>query len=209
MSLIEPLSWRYATKKFDDTQKVSTEQLNELLKATQLSPSSYGLQPYKIVIVEDVAIRQQLRDAAFGQPQLTDASQVIVFAAVTELNEAYVKGYVDEIVKVRGVKREDLAGFENTMLGTFSRLTEDQKIAWAHKQAYISLGVMLTAAAELGIDACPMEGFDSGKFDEILGLKEKGLTTSVIAPIGFRSAEDGYSHFAKVRKPEADLFVRI
>lgn len=209
MSLVKALEWRYATKKFDNTKKISADKLDTLLKATQLAPSSYGLQQYKVLVVEDAAIREQLKEAAYGQAQLTDASQVIVFAAETEINEAYVKNYIDEIVRVRQVDREKVADFENTILGAIAHLTEDQKIAWAHKQAYIALGVLISAASEEGIDTCPMEGINAGKFDEILGLKEKGLTTSVILPIGYRSEEDHYSHFAKVRKPEADLFIKI
>lgn len=209
MSLKQSLEWRYATKKFDANKKLSTEQLNNILETVQLSPSSFGLQHYKILVIEDAAVREQLREAAYGQTQLTDASQIIVFAAETEINEAYVEKYVDEIAQVRGVDREQLVPFEQSMLGAVGRLTEDQKIAWAHKQAYIALGVLMAAASEEGVDNCPMEGFNSGKFDEILGLKEKGLTTSVIACIGFRAEDDAYAHFAKVRKPANDLFIRI
>jgi len=209
MSLLKALEWRYATKKFDDTKKVSADKLEDVLKTTQLAPSSYGLQPYKILVVEDAAIREQLKDAAYGQTQLTDASQVIVFAAETVIDEAYVKNYIDEIVRVRQVDREKVADFENTILGAIAHLTEDQKIAWSHKQAYLALGVLIGAASEEGIDTCPMEGFNAGKFDEILGLKEKGLTTSVIVTVGYRSEEDHYSAIAKVRKPESDLFIKI
>ncbi|WP_345950079.1 MULTISPECIES: NAD(P)H-dependent oxidoreductase [unclassified Mucilaginibacter] len=209
MSLLNALEWRYATKKFDHTKKISADKLQTLLKTTQLAPSSFGLQHYKIIVVEDAAIREQLKEAAYGQTQLTDASQVIIFAAETEINEAYVKTYVDEVARVRQVDRANLADFENAMLGSIARMGEDQKIAWAHKQAYIALGVLISAASELGIDTSPMEGFNAGKFDEILGLKEKGLTTSVLVNVGYRSDEDPYSQFAKVRKPDAELFIKI
>jgi nitroreductase len=209
MSLIEKLNWRYATKKFDHTKKLSDEQLDELLKAVQLSPSSAGLQAYKVVVVEDGAIKEQLRAAANNQAQLTDASQVIIFASETNLDEAYAKNYIDLVAKTRSVERENLAGFEQMIVGNINRLDDAQKLAWSHKQTYIALGVLLTAAAELGIDACPMEGFNAGKFDEILGLKEKGLTTSVIAAIGFRAEDDIYSKLVKVRKPEEELFIHI
>jgi len=209
MSLQQSLAWRYAVKKFDHTKKVSAEQLHTLLKTVQLAPSSFGLQHYKIIAVEDAAIREQLKEAAFGQAQLTDASHVIVFAAETEINEAYVKSYIDEVASVRNTDRENLKDFENYILGSISRLTEDQKIAWAHKQAYLALGVLISAASELEIDTCPMEGFNAGKFDEILGLKEKGVTSSVIVTIGYRLEEDPYAHLAKVRKPDADLFIHI
>lgn len=209
MSLIDKLQRRYATKKFDPTKKLSAKQLDDLLSAVQLSPSSYGLQSYKVLVVEDPAIREQLREAAHGQSQITDASQVLVFASETAIDEALVNKYVDNIALTRHVDRTHLAGFENTMVGTVNRLSEDQKIAWSHKQAYIALGVLLTAAAEMGIDACPMEGFQAGKFDEILGLREKGLTVSVIAPIGFHAEDDGYSHLAKVRRPKEEMFIHV
>ncbi len=209
MSLIEKLNWRYATKKFDHTKKLSSEQLDELLKAVQLSPSSAGLQAYKVIVVEDAAVKEQLRAAANNQAQLTDASQIIVFASETGLDEAYAKNYIDLVAKTRSVGRENLAGFEQMIVGNINRLDEAQKLAWSHKQTYIALGVLLTAAAELGIDACPMEGFNAAKFDEILRLKEKGLTSSVIAAIGFRAEDDTYSKLVKVRKPEEELFIHI
>ena len=209
MSLQQSLEWRYAVKKFDHTKKVSAEQLDSILKAIQLAPSSYGLQPFEVLVVEDAAIREQLKEAAYGQSQLTDASQVLVFAAETEINETYVKNYIDETARVRNIDREHVAGFEQVILGAIGHLTEDQKTAWAHKQAYLALGVAISAASELHIDTCPMEGLNAGKFDEILGLKEKGLTTSVIVTIGYRSEEDSYQHYAKVRKTNEDLFIHV
>jgi len=209
MSLIDKLEWRYATKKFDSAKKLSAEQLENLLAAVRLSPSSFGLQSYKILVVENPEIREKLREAAHGQAQLTDASQVIIFASKTEIDEDLVKKYVANIAKTRKIGLEHLHTYQQYMVGTVNNLSEDQKIAWSHKQAYIALGVLLTAAADLGIDACPMEGFQAGKFDEILGLKELGLTTSVIAPIGFRSAEDDYSKLAKVRTETDELFIHI
>ena len=209
MSLIAPLNWRYATKKFDSTKKLSAEQLDELLKATQLAPSSVGLQSYKIIVVEDKAIREKLREAANGQSQITDASQLIIFASETRLDEAYIANYIDYVAEKREVARENLAGFEQMIKGNVNRLSDEQRIAWSNKQVYIALGVLLTAAAEMGIDACPMEGFNAAQFDEILGLKEKELTTVVLAAVGFRSDEDSYSKLTKVRKPEEDLFIHI
>jgi nitroreductase/dihydropteridine reductase len=209
MSFIEKLNWRYATKKFDHTKKLSTEQLDTLLSAIQLAPSSYGLQSYKVLVVENPAIREQLREAAYGQAQITEASHLIIFASETVIDEALVNKYVDNIAATRSVDRSYLEAYEQVMVGTVNRLAEDQKITWSHKQAYIALGVLLTAAADQHIDACPMEGFMAGKFDEILGLKEKGLTTSVIAPIGFRAQDDDYAKLAKVRRPKSELFIHI
>jgi nitroreductase/dihydropteridine reductase len=209
MSLIENLNWRYATKKFDATKKLSTEQLDTLLTAVQLSASSMGLQPYRILVIEDAVTREKLREAAYGQQQITQASQVIIFAAETKLDEAYGKKYIDLIAETREIGREHLAGFEQAVLNTINNQSEDQKIAWGHKQAYIALGVLLTTAAQMNIDTCPMEGFQAGKVDEILGLADKGLTTSVIATIGFRAEDDDFAKLAKVRKPKEELFVHI
>ena len=209
MSLIAPLNWRYATKKFDSTKKLSSAQLDELLKATQLAPSSVGLQAYKIIIVEDKAIREKLREAANGQSQITDASQLIIFASETRLDDAYIANYIDYVSEKREIARENLTGFEQMIKGNVNRLSDEQRIAWSNKQIYIALGVLLTAAAEMGIDACPMEGFNAAQFDELLGLKEKELTTVVLAAVGFRSEDDSYSKLAKVRKPEEELFIHI
>jgi nitroreductase len=209
MSLTEKLQWRAAIKQFDKNRKLTAEQLDSLLTAIQLAPSSLGLQGYKVIVVEDEATRAKLREAAHGQAQLTDASHVIVFAAETNVDEAFGKNYIDLVAKTRGIGREHLAGFEGMVLGAINGQPADQKLIWLHKQAYIALGVLLTAAAEHGIDATPMEGFDNAKFDEILGLKEKGLTSTVIAPVGFRSEEDGYSKMAKVRRPKEELFIHV
>jgi nitroreductase/dihydropteridine reductase len=209
MSLLEKLDWRYATKKFDPSKKLSAEQLDALLSAVQLAPSSAGLQAYRIIVVENAEIKERLREAARGQQQLTTASHIFVFAAETNLNEAYVHHYIDRIAATRGIGRENLETFEQNLVTNVNRMSEDQAITWNHKQAYIGLGVLLSAAADMRIDACPMEGFEAGKFDEILGLKALGLTTSVIAPVGFRADDDIFSKAAKVRRPKEELFVHI
>ncbi|MDB5123615.1 MAG: NAD(P)H-dependent oxidoreductase [Mucilaginibacter sp.] len=209
MSIIDKLKWRSAVKKFETSKKLSATQLDDLLSAIQLAPSSLGLQTYKVIVVEDAATRRQLRAAGYNQPQITDASHLIVFASETNIDSWFGKSFIDLVAKTRGVERETLAGFEQMVLGSINSQTNEQKIAASHKQAYIALGVLITAAAELGIDAGPMEGFDSAKYDEILGLKEKGLTTSVIAAVGFRADDDAYSKMIKVRRPKNELFIHI
>lgn len=209
MSLIEKLTWRYATKKFDKTRKLTPLQLNELLHAVHLSPASTGVQSYKIIVIEDAVVREKLQQAAYGQLQIVDASQLIVFAAETTLDAQYVKNLIDHVAKSRGIDRSNLEGYEQMINGKINSMDEEQRITWAKKQAYIALGVLLTSAAELGIDACPMEGFSTSQFDEILGLKEKGLTTAVIAAIGFRAEDDAYGKLNKVRKPEEEMFIHI
>jgi nitroreductase len=209
MSIIDKLKWRYATKKFDTNKKLSAEQLDLLLDAIQLAPSSYGLQHYKVLVIENPEVRAKLREAAYGQPQITDASQLIVFAAEANMNEEYVKNFVDLIADTRNAPRESLGGLEGMLVGAINGRTPEQRVLWAQKQAYIALGVLVAAAADQSIDAGPMEGFDPAKFDEILGLKEKGLTATVIAAVGFRSEEDAFSKLVKVRRPKSELFIHI
>lgn len=209
MALLEQLQWRAAIKQFDSTKKLSSQQLNDLLAAVQLSPSSAGLQPYRIVVVSDPETRVKLREAGYGQAQITDASQLIVFAAETAVDELLVKKYIDLIADTRHIEREQLVGFEQMIVGSVTSKTPEDRVIWAQKQAYIALGVLSAAAAEMQIDTCSMEGFSPAAFDEILGLKEKGLTATVIAAVGYRSSEDVYSKALKVRKPGAELFISI
>jgi len=208
MSLVEKLQWRAAVKKFDPGKKISAEQIEELKSAIQLAPSSIGLQSYKVILVQDPETRQKLREAGYNQAQITDADVLFVFASLTNLDEDFGKKFIDLVAETRSVPRENLAGYEQMILGTLSSRTEEQKVTWSHKQAYIALGVLVSAAAELGIDAAPMEGFDAAKFDEILSLKEKGLTTSVIAAVGYRADDDDYSKMIKVRRPKTELFLQ-
>jgi nitroreductase len=209
MSLIAQLQKRAAVKKFDPSKKISTEQLDQLTSAIQLAPSSYGLQSFKVIVVQDAEVRAKLRAAAYNQPQITDSSALFVFASLTSLDEAFGKKFIDLVAGVRNVERESLAGFEQVILGRLNSNSDEQKLAWSHKQTYIALGVLVSEAAELGIDAAPMEGFDAAKFDEILGLKELGLTTSVIAAVGYRADDDVYSKMLKVRRPKSELFIHL
>lgn len=209
MSLTEKLQWRYATKKFDPTKKISADKLNNVLDAVQLAPSSLGLQHYRVLVVQDAETRAKLREASYGQSQITDASALIIFAVETQIDEAYGKKYIDNVAATRHVPRESLAGFEGMVQGAIANRTPEQLLVWAQKQAYIALGVLIAATAELEIDSCPMEGFEPAKFDEILGLAEKGLTATVLATIGYRADDDAYSELKKVRKPADDLFIHI
>jgi nitroreductase/dihydropteridine reductase len=209
MSLVDKLNWRYATKKFDSTKKLSAAQVDYLLDAIQLAPSSIGLQHYRVLVIDNAETLIKLRAAGYGQSQITDASQLFVFAAETHINEDFGKAYIDRIAKTRNVSHESLAGFEQMIIGSINSRTPEQLVAWAQKQAYIGLGVLVSAAAEQDIDICPMEGFDAAKFDEILGLKEKGLTATVMATVGYRAADDIYSKLAKVRRPKEEMFIHI
>lgn len=207
--IINALNWRYATKGFDSSKKLSDTQLNLLLDAVQLAPSSYGLQPYQIIVVTNQEIKEKLKAAAYGQPQLTDASHIFVFAINKNYTTQHVDDFANNILATRSIQLEDIKGYVATMKGTVDSRSQEELANWNARQAYIALGVLLDSAALAEIDACPMEGFNNAQFDEILGLADKNLTSVVIAPTGFRSADDAYQHFAKVRKSKEDLFIHI
>ncbi len=182
--------WRYATKHFDPTKKLTDAQVEDLIESARLSASSYGLQPYKLFVTADAELRKKIRAAAYDQPQVTDASHLMFFCAKTSVDAAYVDHYTAVIAKARGVTVESLAGYRDMMAGSMKRMTEEQQKTWSQKQAYIALGTLLAACAQAHIDACPMEGFDSAKVDEILGLSAMGLTSTVFCPVGFRAVDD-------------------
>jgi nitroreductase len=206
---IENQNWRYATKKFDATKKVSTEDLEILKKAIQLSPSSYGLQLYKVFIIENPAVRAQLQPASWGQSQIVEASHLFVFANVVDVQESHIDAYIQNIANTRGLAIEDLKEYSDFLKSKIISLPVEQKAVWTSKQTYLALGNLLNAAAELKIDATPMEGFEPEKYNEILGLDKLGLNASLIATIGYRHAEDVTQHYAKVRKPIEELFETI
>lgn len=208
-TLLENLNWRYATKKFDASKKISAADLNTLKEAVRLSASSYGLQPYKVVIVENPEIREQLKAAAYGQTQITDASQLFIFANDLNTGAETVDAYIKDISETRGVPVEALAGFSDMMKGTIANLSPEAKNIWTAKQTYIALGTLLSAASELKIDATPMEGFNAAAFNEILGFDKLGLNASVIATVGYRHDEDDAQHYKKVRKSHENLFITI
>lgn len=203
---IESLNWRYATKLFDTDKKVSPENLEKLMEGIQLSASSYGLQPYQVFIIENTEIRDQLKAVAWNQSQITDASHLLVFASYTKITKEHIESYLQTISKTRSVAMEELSGFRAMLQNTILTLDSEAQALWAAKQTYIVLGNFLSAAASLEIDSCPMEGFNAEEFDTILGLKEKGLTTTVIAPIGYRSEKDKSQFVPKVRKSKKQLF---
>ncbi len=208
--LLEQLNWRYATKQFDSNRKINAADWATIEDALTLSPSSGGLQPWKFIVVTDPAVRAKLSPAAWGQKQITDASHLVVFASKNNFSEADVDEFLKRISVVRGAPVESLAPFREMLVGGIVKsLDEAARNSWARNQAYIALGNLLTSAALLGIDACPMEGFDRGQFDEILGLKAKGYASAVIATVGYRSSEDKYAAAPKVRFPKERLFVNV
>ncbi len=204
MSVIESLNWRYATKIMTG-EKIGQQTLDNILEATRLSASSYGLQPYNIVVVSNPEIKAQLLPAAYGQSQIVDSSQLLVFSIWKNIGQAEVTSYINDIATTRGISPETLQAFASTILGTVTGLSEEQQQVWATKQAYIALGTALLAAADQKVDATPMEGFIPAEVDRILGLEEKGLKSVVMLAIGKRSEKDALASATKVRRNK-DLF---
>lgn len=202
-------NWRYATKKFDATKKVSTEDLNILKEAIRMSSSSYGLQPYKVIIVENPELRAQLQPAAWGQSQIVDASHLFIFANDTNIGD----DAIDELLKAMSITRETpieaLTGYGDFMKSKISTLEPAVKNIWTSKQTYLALGNLLNAAAELKIDVTPMEGFIPAQVNEILGLDKLNLNASLIATVGYRHEEDATQFYKKVRKSQEDLFITL
>lgn len=208
--LLERLNWRYATKQFDPNRKISGADWATIEEALTLSPSSGGLQPWKFIVVTDPAIRAKLLPASWGQKQITDASHLVVFASKLNLSDADVDAHIRRVASVQGAPVEALLPLRNMLVGGIVKaLDEPARNAWARNQAYIALGNLLTSAAMLGIDACPMEGFDRAQYDEILGLKAQGYASAVIATLGYRSSGDKYAAAPKVRFPKEQLFARL
>jgi nitroreductase / dihydropteridine reductase len=205
MSLIQDLNWRYATKSMSG-EVVPQEKLEVILSATNLAATSYGLQPFTVIVVSNKDLKIAMQGAAYGQSQVSTASHILVFAVPEKLTAEAISDFVLNIATTRNMPIEMLDGYKNMMLGTVGALTAEQQQVWCAKQAYIALGTALVAAAEQKVDACPMEGFENAKFDEILGLKEKGLKSVVMLPLGFRAVDDATAAYAKVRKASADLF---
>ncbi|MBN8824308.1 MULTISPECIES: NAD(P)H-dependent oxidoreductase [unclassified Spirosoma] len=204
MSLTESLKWRYAVKKYSD-KKVSEADINTIIEAINLSASSAGLQPYRVIVVESPKIRKKLGEGAFN-PQITEASHLLVFAAIENLSIAHVDEYMQRMAQTRGVPVESLEKFRQLLIANITGKTQEENFTWAAKQAYIGLGTGIAAASELQVDTTPMEGFIPSKFDDILGLKEKGLKSVVLLALGYRDADkDPYAQAAKVRLP-MDVF---
>jgi nitroreductase len=208
--LIHQLNWRYATKQFDPKRKISERDWAALEQALLLAPSSFGLQPWTFIVVKDPAMRAKLLPASWGQSQIVDASHLVVFTSKTNLGESDLDAHLKRIAEVRGVAVESLAGFRAMLAGSLMQgMDAPGRAAWARNQVFIALGILLAGAAALGIDACPMEGFDHAQYDARLGLAEKGLASAAVATLGYRSPADKYAVAPKVRFPKEQVFIEI
>ncbi len=209
-ALLSQLRWRYATKKFDPARKIPEQDWETLEEALILTPSSYGLQPWKFVVITDPAVKAQLPEISWNQRQVQDASHTVVFARRLDLTEEYIDRYLSRIAQVRGGTVEGLAGFRKMLVGSLVPPPADFNLQhWAALQCYIALGNFMTSAALLGIDTCPMEGILPAKYDELLGLPAKGYATVVVGCAGYRAADDNHAGVPKVRFQREDLVERI
>ena len=208
-TFLENQNWRYATKKFDATKKITATDFATLKEAIRLSSSSYGLQPYKIIIVENPEIRAQIKPAAWGQSQIVDASHILVFANELNYGESGIDGYFKNVSQTREVPVESMKGYMDFMKATITALSDSERNIWSAKQTYLALGNLMNAAAELRIDVTPMEGFVPEQVNEILGLNELGLNATLIATLGYRHEEDATQYFKKVRKSNEELFITL
>lgn len=209
-TLLAALNWRYAVKKFDPTRTIAPETWSALEDALVLTPSSIGLQPWKFIVATTAEMKTKLRPVAYGQSQVTDCSHFLVLAVRRDLGEEHVDRHVARMSEVRGITIESLAKFRTMVTGNLNKArTEGRLDTWQMHQIYIALGNFMTAAALLGVDTCPMEGFDPAKTDEILGLTGTEFGSVVCCAAGYRAADDKYATTPKVRFPKETVFVRV
>jgi nitroreductase len=207
--LIQDLNWRYAVKKYDSTKKISEEDFNLIKEVLRLTPTAYGFQAMKYLIIENPEIRQKLLSKSYNQHQVVDASHLIVLCAYNTVAEIHIEDHIQRTARTRNITSINLAGSKANMLSTFSKWTVEKTKEWTAKQCYISLGMLMQTCAQLRVDATPMEGFDPQGYDEVLSLKEQNLHAVLVCPIGYRHEEDGYGKLSKVRKTIPELFEEI
>lgn len=208
--LVQALQWRYATKSFDPARKIPEATWAALEEVLVLSASSFGLQPYRFLVVKDAATRAQLLPHSWNQRQVVDASHFVVFAARTAMTEAEIDRFLARVIEVRGGNVAALAGYRQMMVGHLLGPSASARVPqWAALQAYIALGNLLTSAAVLGVDTCPIEGFVPTEFDRLLGLAPQGYAAVVCCALGYRSASDKYANTPKVRFPAAELIKTV
>ena len=196
---IDALKWRYATKVFDNSKKIESSLWNAIEESLLLTPSSFGLQPWKFIVVTDDAVKQSLVEHSWNQTQVADCSHLVVLAARAPIQDSEVLEFIKSTADARSIAVEDLDMYRDMMLGFLSRMDDEGRTSWAKNQVYVALGQLMASAAALGVDACPMEGIIPAEYDKILGLKEQGYTTTLACPLGYRSSEDKYAELAKVR----------
>lgn len=209
MKSIDVLKWRYATKKFDSSEYLSEDKINILKEAFNLTPTSYGLQPLRLLVIKDKILQEKLKVASYNQQQVHSASHVLVICIETNLNEQFIKNNFDLVKKIRNTPDEVLTPYQNFLIDDFSKRTSEQVEQWATNQAYLVLGNLLTICAYEEIDACPMEGFVSEQYTEILNLNQQNLRPVLVLPVGKRAKDDMFADFKKVRRPLEEMVIDV
>lgn len=209
MRVIEQLKWRYATKKFDANKVLTNDKLNILKEAFNLTALSYGLQSLKLVIVKDKEKRNALVDVSFGQLQVVDASHLLIICVQDQVDNDDINAHFENIKQVRNTPEQILEPFRNQMLTTLENMPDEKKANWIVNQAYITLGNLMTVCAIEQIDSCPMEGFVSEAYDELLNLNSLGLKSVLLLPVGYRAEDDMFADFKKVRKPMSETIIEL
>ncbi|MDA9550688.1 NAD(P)H-dependent oxidoreductase [Flavobacteriaceae bacterium] len=209
MNIIESLNWRYATKKFDSNRKLTENQINTLKNAFNLTASSYGLQPIKLIVISSQEIKNSLLESSMNQQQIVQCSHLLVICIESCINEAYIESYFKRVIDIRKTDPIVLESFKESIIDEFNDMSNTSIINWSKNQAYLALGNLMTVCSVEGIDSCPMEGFLPEKYDEILDLKSKNLKSVLVMPVGYRSVNDQFSSFKKVRKDINDNTIEI
>ena len=209
MNIIESLNWRYATKKFDSNRKLSKNQVNTLKNAFNLTASSYGLQPIKLIVISNKEIKNNLLESSMNQQQVIQCSHLLVICVETDIDESYIELYFKRVVDIRKTSPKVLESFKNSIINEFNDMSNASIINWSINQAYLALGNLMTVCSVEEIDSCPMEGFLPEKYDEILDLKTKNLKSVLVMPVGYRSVDDQFSSFKKVRKDINDNIIEL
>ncbi|MCH4553415.1 NAD(P)H-dependent oxidoreductase [Aestuariibaculum lutulentum] len=209
MDIIKQLKWRYATKKFDVNKKLSPAKLDTLKQAFNLTATSFGLQTIKLLIVETESLRQSLLPHAYNQRQVTDASHLLVICIQENVLEHDVVNYYENIKDIRKTSEDILKPYREDLIKMMGKMSVEERQQWSKHQAYIALGNLMTVCAVENIDSCPMEGFKASEYDKILNLQEKGLKSVLLLPVGYRSDDDMFSDFAKVRKPLEEAIIEL
>lgn len=208
-NILDALEWRYAVKKFDDKASLTEQQILEVKNAFNLSASSYGLQPYKMIVVQNPDLKEKLVPASYGQKQISQSAALLVFAVRTDFGMDYIDQYFEDMSVKRQIPLENLEGYKNFMKGSFANKSQEEIWSWSVKQVYLTMGHMLASLAAMKIDACPMEGIDPNAYDKILDLEAKQLKTIVAMPIGVRATDDATASALKVRKDLSEIIVEL
>lgn len=209
MDSLKALKWRYATKKFDSSRTLPEEKIKILKKSFNLTATSYGLQPLKLVVVQDKDIQEELRKASFNQKQLSTASHVLVICIEKEVGKKFIENYFKYVREIRNTPENILHPFRESLIGDFAKKPIDEVHVWATHQAYLVLGALLTVCATEEIDSCPMEGFEPEKYDEILDLDRYNLKSVLALPVGYRSEDDFFAELKKVRRPLEETVIDL